>query len=380
LILLVSRLWGWQAIEAGFRLSEAKHDTAAFLQGLACNNGFHKPRRQMAQALAQTDAHIHRHLDLQERHFRFTFRQLLSFLLIYAVASATLLIMGGWLVIQGQLSLGQLVAAELILSAIFYGLPQMAAYLDYLYDVCAAIEEISRFAAVETEALSEVAAQGWESGGLELRNLHARIADKEVSLSLCLPAGLLLRASAEDAALEQGFAAMLQREIPLAGSMRIGEADLGDCDQRDLRQYLVVLDRQQLLPVSIREYLQLADPQAGSARQHEALVMLGLDADVRKLPAGLDTCLSYGGQPLRLQQALCLKLAFALLSPARVLVLSAIFDCLSPALMTAFMEAWRSKGNRILLYFTAREDLPDFDGDLLLAYEGQPLLARHARI
>ena len=41
----------------------------------------------------------------------------------------------------GELTLGQLVAAELIMLAILVGLPQVAGYLDSFFDVCAAVEE-----------------------------------------------------------------------------------------------------------------------------------------------------------------------------------------------------------------------------------------------
>ena len=83
------------------------------------------------------------------KHFRHYFGQTLAFLFIWAAASASLLGLGGWLVIQGQLSLGQLVAAELVLSAVFAGLSQAGTYLSYFYDLCAAIEELSLFYDVE---------------------------------------------------------------------------------------------------------------------------------------------------------------------------------------------------------------------------------------
>ena len=66
-------------------------------------------------------------------------------------ASAILLGLGGWLVVQGELSLGQLVAAELVLSVVFVGLSQFGVYLTYFYDVCAAIDELSQFYHVEQE-------------------------------------------------------------------------------------------------------------------------------------------------------------------------------------------------------------------------------------
>lgn len=70
LIWLVWYLWGWKAIEAGFHLSESKHVTAAWLQGLAVNGGFYKSRSRMDHALHLADRHVNHHLDCQEIHFR----------------------------------------------------------------------------------------------------------------------------------------------------------------------------------------------------------------------------------------------------------------------------------------------------------------------
>ena len=63
--------------------------------------------------------------------------------------------MGGVLVFVGGLTCGQLVSAELSIAAIFAGLPQMAGYLSALFDGCAAIDELSRFKEVRTEAVKK---------------------------------------------------------------------------------------------------------------------------------------------------------------------------------------------------------------------------------
>ena len=63
------------------------------------------------------------------------------FLLMYAVASAALLGIGGVLVVQGELSIGQLVAAELVMSAVFFGLSRFTQYLKLYYELYGAAEK-----------------------------------------------------------------------------------------------------------------------------------------------------------------------------------------------------------------------------------------------
>ncbi|MEM6937315.1 MAG: hypothetical protein AAF552_12715, partial [Pseudomonadota bacterium] len=57
----------------------------------------------------------------------------------------------GWLVIQGQLSLGQLVAAELILGAIFAGLSRFSYYLELYYGIRGSLDKLARFYQVKLE-------------------------------------------------------------------------------------------------------------------------------------------------------------------------------------------------------------------------------------
>jgi len=97
-------------------------------------------------ALAQTtDQFVKQYLQAHTQHFRHHFQQVIAFAVLYAVANAALLGLGGYLVIVGELTLGQLVAAELILSVILINLAQFGYYLDKFYDICAAAEEVSMF-------------------------------------------------------------------------------------------------------------------------------------------------------------------------------------------------------------------------------------------
>ncbi|KAK0340917.1 hypothetical protein LTR94_028560, partial [Friedmanniomyces endolithicus] len=108
-VLLVWLIWQPGAITGAVAMSHAKHNAARWLE---------------------------------------SFAQTVTFLLIYAFAGAALLLLGGTLILRGQLSLGQLVAAELILSGVFYGISQLGWYLDTFYDLVASSEELSLLFAI----------------------------------------------------------------------------------------------------------------------------------------------------------------------------------------------------------------------------------------
>ncbi len=70
------------------------------------------------------------YLMARENHFRIVFRQFGFALLTQALASTVLLGLGGWLVISGQLTLGQLVAAELIVTVILGSFAKLGKQLE----------------------------------------------------------------------------------------------------------------------------------------------------------------------------------------------------------------------------------------------------------
>ncbi len=83
---------------------------------------------------------------LKERQVRFKslFCQVILLLALYATASVALLMIGAWLILKGQLTIGQLVAAELILSTILYNFSQLGRDLESFYDLTASCQKLSK--------------------------------------------------------------------------------------------------------------------------------------------------------------------------------------------------------------------------------------------
>jgi len=379
-LLLVYATWlvfGWKAISSSFVVSESKHAAAAWLQGLAINTGFFRARSRQHFAIERTNTLIHQHITAQQKHFRSSFAQHISYLFIYALASAILLGMGGWLVIQGQLTLGQLVAAELILSSIFYGLPQLAGYLEYYYDVCAAVEELARFRNVPVEQAADSEVVNFvTSGELRLVAVAARLFDTPLRFDFTLPPHAAARVAAADPRAQEGLCRLLKRSLAVAsGTLNWGTHDLLDSPTADVRELVSVFDRPTLLPLTLREYLALAGTTASGHQVQEALALLGLTDEIAVLPDGIDTLLSHSGMPLRPEQALRLKLACTLLGSTRILVLTQLFDCLDAALLQRFFAVFSRERSGSVLYFTDRTDIAVFTHQLQLGTSVQQVEA-----
>jgi putative ABC transport system ATP-binding protein len=360
LVWLIWQIWSAGAIRSAVALSHAKHEAARWLEGLGTSNGFYKSARHLDFAMDMSEERTAAYVTAHRRHFRFSFAQTCAYLLLYATASAALLALGGWLILQGQLSIGQLVAAELILSGVFYGLGQLGTYLDAFYDMVAASEEVSLLYAIPHDAPSR-SSEGLGNGEVRLRAVEAG----DARFDLTIPAGTQLVAVAAPT-IDHRLAMLLKRnQQPDRGLVMVGGVDLEGLDVYRLRSDVIVLDRPTIVEISIRGYLALAGAGIPAAQVLDALALVGLDRRIGDLPEGLETPLAASGYPLSIGELMALKLANALLARPRVLLLGALYDLMPPQRLAAALDALREAGTTVLL-FTGRPEAIRRDGYLLL--------------
>ncbi len=350
------------AKESALALSHAKYDMAGWLEELARANNFFKSHRNIEHALGRSEQLSHRYVERHKRHFFYTFGQLIGFLVLYAIASAALLGLGGWLVISGELTLGQLVAAELILSAIFVGLTRLGYYLRSYYEIRAAVSKISVFFDIALETVRGDQQLDCASSELVVEGVRSRYRGQDLTLNLTVPSGSHVLAAASATSLTKQFADMLQRfRDPEAGTISIGGVDLTDVDAQRLRNEIAVVDSPDVLERSIAEYLALADPEASRARIREMVALVGLADEVQKIEGGLDRRLTPSGYPLSVSETMRLKVAYALLCRPRILVLGPLFDVVGHQKRLQVLDAIRQFPDLTLIYFSNRRDLDRFD-------------------
>lgn len=351
LAMLILLVWTRGAIRSGIALSHAKYDAAKWLENVGASNGFYKSGRHVDYALDGSEAVTATYIAAKAKHFRYSISQTVAFLLLYALASSGLLALGGWLVIQGELSIGQLVAAELILSAAFYGLGQVGVYLDTTYDLIAAAEEIGLIYHIEQE---EEAREGQDAIGgsdLILRRVSHSATAPGITLDLAIPAGTQLIAQAQNHGIQRLFTHAMKRYItPETGVVTLGGQDIAMVDMFRLRSEIIVLDRPTIVQASIRDYLRLAGPDTTSGDVLKALALVRLEDRVMRLPDGLDTQLSTSGWPLSYAEALRLKLAGAMLKCPRLLILTGLFDMIDPAILADVRKVMREEGSTIVQF------------------------------
>ncbi len=368
LIWVIWLTWGSRALRTGIDLSHAKHKTANWLQSVGGSNGFFKSQRRIDYALDKTDEYTRAYINQRKRHFRHLFSQTIAFLFMYAAASAVLLGLGGWLVIQNQLTLGQLVAAELVLSAAFLGVAQLGSYLGYFYDLFAAVEEISQFYDVEQEQPKGADPFDGPDHTIVMKAVRGEARNEHAQFDLEIPSGAIIMAAASHHGVQRLFKNLLKmHELPQGGIATMGGIDVKDIEAHHLRKNVHVLDRPTIVEMTIREYLALSCKVTAPQRMVAALETVGLADTIATFDKGLDTPLASTGYPFSAVELQQLKLANALLEQPRILVLSRLFDLLDAEPLQRAINELRAKTFTTVIYFSNRD--VDLGFDLFLYLE-----------
>ncbi len=133
---------GRGAVKTAVKESKVKYAVAAWMEELTRNPTAFKMHGGMNLALERADKLAVDYLDARKKHFRIVLRQIVFALVLQAVAATALLGLGGWLVIMGELTLGQLVAAELIVMMIVGSFAKLGKHMESFYDLLASVDKL----------------------------------------------------------------------------------------------------------------------------------------------------------------------------------------------------------------------------------------------
>ncbi|MFV8783364.1 ABC transporter transmembrane domain-containing protein [Microbulbifer sp. SA54] len=355
-------LWSKQAKTSAVTLSESKYSTAKWLSNLAAAHEFIKSSSQFDYVGKKTEGYIANYTACHSKHFSFTFKQVVMFLLLYGLASAALLGLGGWLVVAGQLSIGQLVAAELIMSAVFLGLSRFSQYLKLYYELYGTADKLGGVFNIPQETLEYSSKPHPQSGAIQFNHVEIRHHREHCNLHLQIKDKSKIHMVTSANWIQKKLVNLLKRyETPDSGWINLGEHDLVDLDTYELRQAVMVLDRSLIIECKIEEYLKISAPKATSSQIQQALVDVGLAARINDFPQGLQTSLSSVGSPLQPLEFILLKLAVAMLIKPKVLILNQHFDAIPASKRVALLTLIKQMDSTVVYFTNAPESVP-FDG------------------
>jgi len=129
-------------IVTSLKESAHKYEVAHWLEELARTMGTFKLAGITNLPLIKVDKLVMGYLYFRQKHFAILMTQFRTMIAFKVISVGTLLIMGSLLLIDGQISLGQFVAAEIIIILIMNSIEKLIVGLEDVYDVLTSVEKI----------------------------------------------------------------------------------------------------------------------------------------------------------------------------------------------------------------------------------------------
>lgn len=139
---LIFRFTGPKGLTTSLKESKYKYNLAHWLEEVARVNRSFKVNASSNFHLNKADDIVVDYLSAREKHFQVLINQFRLFIGFKVFVAAGLLILGSFLVFQGEMNIGQFVAAEIIIILIINSVEKVLRIIDTIYDVLTALEKI----------------------------------------------------------------------------------------------------------------------------------------------------------------------------------------------------------------------------------------------
>ena len=240
---------------------------------------------------------------------------------------AVLLGVGGAMAASGRITVGELAAYLLFLTAFFAPVQALVQLYNAYQQGGAAIAKLRELFTTEPTVRERPGAEPLPPlrGAVELDDVsfaYRRGGPVLHDVSLRIAEGETLAVVGETGAGKSTIARLIARlHDPVGGAVRIDGRDLRDVNLTSLRSQIGVVPQEPFLFAgTVRQNVGFARPDAGDAELHEALRAVGIDDVVERL-GGLDGIVHERGSTLSAGERQLLALARTFVSQPRVLVL-----------------------------------------------------------
>jgi len=317
-------LLGRGGIVSAIQESLSKYALVGWLENVAASVHTFKFGGGPELASRRTDALAQAYLTAKRSHYLILMRQIIGSVALYAVASTALLAIGGYLVIDGHLTLGQLVAAELIVSSALISLIKFGKHLEGYYDMMAGADKIGHLLDLPLER---------EDGLSPLMDGPVALAVCNVCFDFGANSPVFsnlnfLIEPGEKIALFGGYASgkttlanlLCGLRQPLQGHIEINGTAISSLRLEAMRRRIAVVSRMELIEDSLLENVRLGRSELGVDDVERALAAIGLSAK------HLNTDISSSGAPLSTTEARLLLIARAIAGRPGLLIMDGILD------------------------------------------------------
>lgn len=314
-----------KGFEASLSESNYKYHIAGWIQEIARGIKTFKFSNKYNLHLDKTNDLLEGYLGSRKRHFEILKIQYWSLIIFKIFITGSMLIVGGILLIQQQINIGQFIAAEIIILTILNAVEKLIVSLETVYDVLTSVEKINKI----TEKPIE------ENGSFIFeKNIGMEIEAKELSfgfneIKIIDHVNFKIKAGQKVAIMGDGDSGktVLLRILTGAfqdfeGNLSFNQVPISNYNLDSLRAHIgIYMQKQDIFSATLWENITLGNPNIKEQEVLSIFKTVGLQEFFSGLKKGFDTALEPTGKQLSSSNVQKLLITRALLNSPQMLLL-----------------------------------------------------------
>ncbi|MDX1651516.1 MAG: ABC transporter ATP-binding protein [Brumimicrobium sp.] len=337
-LFLIFRLTSRKGLVTSLEESKHKYRLAHWLEETARTSISFKLAGDTDYSLKRANSHAEKYLKAREKHFRILAGQYGLLVLFKVLVATGLLALGGVLVMQQEMNIGQFVAAEIIIVLIINSVEKLIRDLEIIYDVLTALEKVSQVTDLELEKFEGLDLRDSKNGeGLSVNLNHVTFnfpgsnftALKDISLDIASNENIVLtgKSGSGKSTLLHVIAGLYDLN---SGNVSYNNLSLGNLKLEALRSIIgAKLNQEDLFYGTILENLTIGRKRATFENVQWAVEKVGLTDFIKKLPNGYDTLILPNGRSLPKSVVQKLLIARSVVDKPKLLLLEYSLELLN---------------------------------------------------
>ncbi len=333
LIYVVFKYTAQKGLDTSLSESKSKYKVAHWLQEVARSIISFKLSGKTSHALDKNDALVSEYLEAREGHFRILVIQFVQMIGFKVLVTAGLLLIGGLLVLNQEMNIGQFVAAEIIILLVISSVEKLILGLETFYDLLTSLEKLGQVVDKKLEQQEgEEPFQQNEGFHIELNEVSYHVPDRDkkiidkVSLNITPTCTILLtgNSGAGKSTLLRLIAGILE---PDNGGIFVNNASLKGMNLNYYRAHIgQSLPEESPFEGTIVNNITFSDPNIPMEQVYWALEVVGLTEFVKEQPQGLQTVLYPEGKQIPYTISKKIVLARSIVTKPKLLILKDPLD------------------------------------------------------
>lgn len=332
LIFVVFKFTAVKGLETSLKESKNKYKVAHWIQEIARSVISFKLSGSTSLGIKKNDDLVNNYLKARESHFKILMLQFIQMITFKVIVTASLLLIGGALVLNQEMNIGQFVAAEIIIILVIASVEKLILGLESFYDTLTSLEKIGQIVDKGLESQTGETPQFSKGIQIELENVTYEVGNrdkhilKDISLKINSKSRLLIQG--ESGSGKSTLLRLIAGVIEATGGhVYINDMSISSLHLNFYRSQLgLSLSDENPFEGTIRENLTFGNSNISDEKIYEILDIVGLKDFIKEQPDGLSTVLYPDGRQMSYSLSKKIVLARAILKAPKVLILEDALD------------------------------------------------------